>query len=569
MTPAQSSHVPRRTAISLGICLLFWGVALVLSQRTVEHESLVRLPPPANFSELPELCSLVSSSEGKGQLGPFSVTFQARMQYRAPVVYGNFCVTHPDFEETLCWEGDLSPAANLDRVKWQHDPISGTDVFSVYSIPKLTVKPLKTVRPMSSVYPPLLGLAFLAMGGLALLFFRGELKTGVALGLCSCSLLFDAFSVALSIFPNHRTPTELQAGPQCHPRLPRLGPPAPIVQLASGSQHSCALLADGRVRCWGDGSRGQLGYGTNGSVRLPSLAGDVPVGGAVAQIAAGGGHTCAVLRSGKLRCWGDGRFGQLGFGNSSTSGKTPEELGDVPVGEPVVQVAAGLRHTCALLSEGRIRCWGSGVLGYGRKAEYGNYGVASELGDVPLGGPALGLAAGAFHTCAVLPSGGVRCWGRNQNGELGYPGRLSIGLTDTPAEAGDIPNLGPATQVAAGSFSSCALLRSGVVQCWGDNDEGKLCVDPSKARTIDAPSIVSALHSLSPVRSILMGYQISCFLLTDHTLHCCGRSRRSLLQTCDPTLRASAVVAAAVSSGTCIGDPSGQVECDDGRMILF
>ena len=138
------------------------------------------------------------------------------------------------------------------------------------------------------------------------------------------------------------------------------GAGAQIKQVAAGEYHTCVLLLDGRVRCWGSAM-----HGNTNPVRsdaFPASGGDVNVGGPVVQIAAGTYHTCALLSTGSVRCWGDGFRGALGYGNTNTIGddERPASAGDVNVGAPVVQIAAGAYHTCALLSTGSVRCWGDG-----------------------------------------------------------------------------------------------------------------------------------------------------------------------------------------------------------------
>src|SRR5690606_38484965 len=127
-----------------------------------------------------------------------------------------------------------------------------------------------------------------------------------------------------------------------------------VTQLAAGSDHTCAVLKGGWVRCWGSNSAGRLGYGntnTIGDDEAPASAGDVNVGGPVTQLVAGGKHTCALLENGRVRCWGEGHYAQLGYGNTNDIGddEHPASAGDVHVGETVIQLAAGLRYTCALL----------------------------------------------------------------------------------------------------------------------------------------------------------------------------------------------------------------------------
>jgi alpha-tubulin suppressor-like RCC1 family protein len=316
---------------------------------------------------------------------------------------------------------------------------------------------------------------------------------------------------------------------------------ASAVQLALGQQHSCALL-EGSVRCWGDNKLAQLGYGffqNVGDNEPASWAGDVSLTG-VLMLAAGAHHTCASTYSPQTDtrpnyCWGKNTRGQLGYGNTKTIGddETPSAAGpigwsnfqlsaltagaehtcvlvgggvwcwganesgqlgyghtndigddEVPVAKslPVslsgsaVQVVAGARHTCALLEGGAVRCWGaneSGQLGYGHTKNIGDDELPDTAGEVPLGAPALQIAAGVSSTCALLELGAVRCWGANDTGQLGYGHTNNIGDDETPASAGDVPIGGFAVQVGTG-WHTCALLTTGAVRCWGANQVGQL-----------------------------------------------------------------------------------------------
>jgi alpha-tubulin suppressor-like RCC1 family protein len=189
-----------------------------------------------------------------------------------------------------------------------------------------------------------------------------------------------------------------------------------------------------------------LGYGnlaTIGDDETPESAGDVPVGGAVVAIAAGANHTCAILGSGSLRCWGQDNGGQLGYGNTLTVGddESPDAIGDVPLGEPVVAVTAGSSHTCAVLASGLARCWGyggNGQLGF-RAYALGDDEPITSVGPISLGGLATEIAAGTAHTCALLQSGGLRCWGSSPFGQLGYGNTQSIGISELPSSVGYVP----------------------------------------------------------------------------------------------------------------------------------
>ncbi len=177
---------------------------------------------------------------------------------------------------------------------------------------------------------------------------------------------------------------------------------------------------------------------------MPSTVAEVDVGGMVTQVVAGATHTCALLASGGVRCWGDSEHGALGYGNLSHVGndESPASAGDVNVGGTVVGLAAGDSHTWALLTTGAVRCWGYGFwggLGYAAMNDIGDDEVPASAGDIDLGGLAVAIASGSHHTCALLDSGRVRCWGRSSRGQLGYGHTNDIGEDETPASAGDVP----------------------------------------------------------------------------------------------------------------------------------
>jgi hypothetical protein len=146
----------------------------------------------------------------------------------------------------------------------------------------------------------------------------------------------------------------------------------------------------GAVRCWGRGGSGELGYGNTNKIgdnEAPASAGDVNVGGVVVQVAAGEDHTCARLSTGAVRCWGNNGTGQLGYGNTATIGdnEAPASAGDVNVGGAVAQLALGGEHVCALLTDGAVRCWGNngtGQLGYGNISNVGDNETPASVGDV-------------------------------------------------------------------------------------------------------------------------------------------------------------------------------------------
>lgn len=235
-------------------------------------------------------------------------------------------------------------------------------------------------------------------------------------------------------------------------------------QLALGYYHTCALLDTGRVRCWGRNDQGQLGLGHRNDIgdnERAYVAPELSLGGTVKQITAGTYHTCALLTTGQVRCWGDGQFGQLGYGNTNDIGdnELPSSVGPVSVGGTVSQIVAGGFHACASLTSGSVRCWGynaPGTLGLGHTAMIGDNELPSSVGPIALGFVPEALAAGEAHTCA-LRSGRVKCWGYAAYGQLGYANEANIGDNELPSSVGWV-NVGEeAATLTAGGNQTCVL----------------------------------------------------------------------------------------------------------------
>ena len=186
----------------------------------------------------------------------------------------------------------------------------------------------------------------------------------------------------------------------------------------------------------------------------------------------------AVLRS--RRCWGRNNLGQLGNG-TNTESDTPVEVEGIA---NATQVTAGYEHTCALLSTGQIKCWGwnaGGELGAGFASVDSDTRV--EVQGIT---DATRVVAGIQDTCAVLSTGSVECWGENAYGELGNGSTAD--LSDTPVEVQGIAN---ATDVAIGLRHMCAVLSSGAAKCWGDDKEGELG-DGAAWSTVPAEALLKA-----------------------------------------------------------------------------
>lgn len=259
---------------------------------------------------------------------------------------------------------------------------------------------------------------------------------------------------------------------------------------------------------------------------------DCTVSAGAAQVIAGEEHVCALFHTGDIKCWGaynDGRLGYPGQNEDVGNDETPASMPFVDVGGPVEQLALGTAFTCALLDGGDVRCWGDGAegrLGQGNTDDVGDDESPADVPPIDLGGPALHIAAGDDHACAVLQSGELRCWGRNEQGQLGLPGAGDVGDDEVP---GSLPpvNLGDgvvAEQVAAGADHTCVLVGGGEVLCFGRDDAGQLGTPESNAVIGDDEEPATAERVLLPEFAVMVAarYNHTCVAYDTGELQCWG-----------------------------------------------
>ena len=214
-----------------------------------------------------------------------------------------------------------------------------------------------------------------------------------------------------------------------------LGTNRHAISLALGEGFTCALLDDGSIKCWGQDNEGQRGdgggYGSN--IRSPpSSAISLPAGRTATQITAGAFHVCALLDDASVVCWGKNHEGQIGDG-STTDRFAPVTTGSFGSGHSPSYISAGYDHTCALLTDGGVRCWGSnnnGQLGDGTSTDR----TSPPSSDINLGSgyTAIGISSGGGHTCAMLNDGDMKCWGASGSGQLGNNAGFNGGDEKTP-----------------------------------------------------------------------------------------------------------------------------------------
>ena len=323
-----------------------------------------------------------------------------------------------------------------------------------------------------------------------------------------------------------------------------------VESLGAGGTDTCATLTNGTVKCWGQNSSGQLGQGnitdvgstassmlTLNHIRLREERSRA--------ISSGMGHTCAILESHKIQCWGKNDNGQLGLGDTSNRGDNANEMGlnlpyiDLGTGAQVVQLALGNNHTCALLESGVMKCWGDNSYGQLGKDNTNDLGDASgEMGsslasiNLGAGRRAIKIAASGNTSCAVLDNGTAKCWGSNSDGQLGQGTTATLG--DGTGEMSALAAIdldGYVVDIQLGTYHACAILDNNSLKCWGDNTYGQLGYGNTTQLgdgTNEMGTYLPAV-SLSPViatRTVIgvsLGNAHTCALLNNHAVKCWGK----------------------------------------------
>jgi alpha-tubulin suppressor-like RCC1 family protein len=318
-------------------------------------------------------------------------------------------------------------------------------------------------------------------------------------------------------------PQSCSGGPCTPTPVAVTGLSAPVAVAAAYSE-TCALLSGGAVACWGANQVGQLGDGNSSGPelctdQLPCSTTPVLVSGVsdATSVATNGGFSCAVLSSGVVKCWGTDEEGPDGPDASGSYGGTvATTVSGLP---PAAEVSVGtLNYACVLLLDGTVQCWGSNPYG-----QLGNGSVTNATDPAPVLGitGATAIAAGWDHACALLAGGTVACWGDDGDGELG------LGTAASSQPCGDpcattpvkVPNLSGVTAIAAGLEDTCALLSDGTVRCWGFNADGQL----GDGTTTNSPTPV-AVTGLTGATAIAMSEEQACALLASGGVVCWGRN---------------------------------------------
>lgn len=345
---------------------------------------------------------------------------------------------------------------------------------------------------------------------------------GSLVGLAACTALLGDFEVTTTTGgadtgPDTATPTT-DGGEDAPVDAPPDAKPnglSGVRAVAAGARHTCAIANLGEVFCWGDNAQGQLAQPM--SIARLAKPRKVALQGVATKISAGATHTCVVMMNADIQCWGDNALGQSGTGDQvSPAPPHVVRAAGTPSQRQWEEVSAGVGHTCAVDQSGGTYCWGS------------NSGKQS--GTIPAAGAFIAtnagpdknqlgsVAAANNHTCArVLGASGMRCWGTEDKGALGN----GAPLAESSDQALPVALTTEIKQVAVGGGHTCALDANSDVKCWGDNAFGQLGV-PGAMNATDAPG---AKIGTQPLAFVAAGGATSCGIaVMNRVLACVGNN---------------------------------------------
>lgn len=288
--------------------------------------------------------------------------------------------------------------------------------------------------------------------------------------------------------------------------------------IAAGTYNGCAILENQSMVCWGDNEYGQLGDGTTTGSAVPIYvnvaANETPVEVTVGQVTA-----CALMESGNIYCWGSGYYGKMGNGEPWNDDYVNTEMRQVllPEGQGGQTVSISGGHICTILNNGDVYCWGrgnQGQLGYGGTS---NRNIPAKV-NLPGQRSAIAISTGTFMTCAITNDGMGYCWGENDEGQLGNGTTNSRQMT--PAEV-LFPSGNTPVSISAGDDFACALMDNRKVMCWGENNDGRLGQGPLATDDETTPVWVSMENS-ETAHFLDIGTKSACMILDSEETKCWG-----------------------------------------------
>ena len=259
------------------------------------------------------------------------------------------------------------------------------------------------------------------------------------------------------------------------PQTINLGSGRTATSIYAGGHYTCAILDDASVKCWGENGNGQLGIGSNSNANTPTTINTLGSGRTAISLATAMSAVCALLDDGSVKCWGASANGQLGNGGTSSNLKSPPASAiNLGTGRTAKAITGGESHFCAILDDDSIKCWGNGFngkLGTGTTSHRST--PTSTSGSFATGRYAVAIDAGYDHTCAILDNGQLTCWGSDSDGQLGNGAttgtKSSIQSTTVTLGSGRT-----AISLSAGGEHTCAQLDNGQLKCWGNRADGQV-----------------------------------------------------------------------------------------------
>ena len=331
--------------------------------------------------------------------------------------------------------------------------------------------------------------------------------------------------------------------------------------VSTGNEHSCAILTNNTVACWGRNHLGQLGNGTLVNSNAPKV---VPGINDVVSLSAYTHGTCVAKTDGTVWCWGDLadiqtlQYSTVPVQKAGLTDVVALSQGNQPFYGPVAH------HICALQRAGTVQCWGGnglGQLGNGTAAVH-DVGLPNSFTPVPITGltDAVSITAGGQTSCAIKVGGSVVCWGYGVAGTVGPGVRNPTAATNMISIPALVPGVSNAVSVVTSNQLSCAVIADGSVQCWGTNNG-------FQALTTTTGFAPVTLAGISNVAALTLGSKHACALKTDATVACWGSYKTSVQSAATAINDASGAPLTnvqSVSSGldhTCASKFDGSVHC--------
>ena len=290
-----------------------------------------------------------------------------------------------------------------------------------------------------------------------------------------------------------------------------------VSQIFTGPYRTCAIFSNDVTNCWGFNEDGQSGDESTNTYKSPTNAVNFPEGRVAKSIGMGHKHTCAILDNNQLACWGADLHGALGNGESTSEDQYLPVIIQTPADRTPIKVEGGVSHTCILMDDGGVMCWGrdhAGQLGNGDSSPT-TYAPESDV-ILPEGRVATDFSLGNEHSCAILDNDSVVCWGMNNYGQLGDNSTTNA---KSPTFV-HMPNGSKATKISSGSAHTCATIDNGSLYCWGHNKNSRLGIGTSGG-VHEIPMFVSANQSIVEISA---SAEHTCVLSENGSISCWGRN---------------------------------------------